>query len=224
PALAVAVVAFLVVWAAWEWIAGLVLAGASGLVAVRLIWWAAPGAVLARLGATPAGPARAPRAHNLLDGLCVAAGLAKPSLYVIDDGSANALVVATDLRRSSLVVTSGLLTRLSRIELEGALAHQLARVKSGAVLPATVAALLVGPLVRGVGPAAGATPDGTDLDDLGAVVLTRYPPGLAGALARIEEVGSGPPVSGVGARMTARLWLAPPGGHLGDRVEALRDL
>ena len=47
--------------------------------------------VLAAAHARPAEPAEFPRYHNLVEGLCAAAGLSKPSLYVVDDPAPNAL-------------------------------------------------------------------------------------------------------------------------------------
>ena len=101
-------------------------------------------AVLAVSHAVPADPATHPRLHNLVDGLCTAAGLPKPRLYVIDDPAPNALATGRDPGRASVAVTTGLLERLDRVQLEGVLAHELSHVKSHDILVSTLAVTVVG--------------------------------------------------------------------------------
>jgi heat shock protein HtpX len=109
------------------------------------------------------------------------------------------------------VLTTGLHDALSRIELEGVLSQQLSHVRDGdtalSTFVATVASLpLVGPVVAS---RAGACldPDLEQHADLVGTSVTRYPPGLAAALERIEHQPTA--VEGV-APLTAHLWLADP--------------
>src|SRR5205814_7501243 len=67
---------------------------------------------------------------TLFRSLCPAAGLPKPALVVLDDPAPNALACGRRPRDAALVVTQGLLDKLSRIELEGVLAHELSHVKA----------------------------------------------------------------------------------------------
>ena len=138
-----------------------------------------------------------------------------------------------DARRAAVVATTGLLDQLSRIELEGVLAHELCHLRSGDVVPATVASAAVqatwpGRLLAGflVGRAVDARRELAA--DVGAARLTRYPPGLAAGLERLAEVGTAVPAAPASA---AHLWFAAPGPgddglHRGleERVEALREL
>ena len=71
-----------------------------------------------------------PRYHNLVEGLCVSAGLPKPELYVIDDDAPNSFATGRNPDHAAIVVTTGLLEKLSRMELEGVLAHELAHIRS----------------------------------------------------------------------------------------------
>jgi heat shock protein HtpX len=104
-------------------------------------------AVALRLArARPASPDDYPRLHNLVEGLCVAGGLTKPRLYIIDDPAPNAFTAGRSPRHASVAVTAGLLERLTRIELEGVLAHELSRVKSDDVGLCTLAVTMVGGL------------------------------------------------------------------------------
>jgi heat shock protein HtpX len=62
--------------------------------------------------------------------LSIAANIPIPKLYVIEDDAANILATARDAKRSSLVVTTGLLKLLDREELQGVVAHELAHIRT----------------------------------------------------------------------------------------------
>src|ERR1044072_5196048 len=93
-------------------VAGPVLLVAALVVALVLAAIAYLYADRAGLGLTharPAPPAGDPRYHNLVEGLCVSAGLPKPELYVIDDDAANSFATGRNPAHASIVVTTGLL-------------------------------------------------------------------------------------------------------------------
>jgi heat shock protein HtpX len=94
--------------------------------------------------AKPADPVAHARLHNLVEGLCIAAGLPKPRVYVIDDDAPNAFATGRNPRHAAVAVTNGLLARLNRVELEGVLAHELSHVKNYDILVSTLAVTLVG--------------------------------------------------------------------------------
>lgn len=99
------------------------------------------------LAAARARPADGPeyqRYHNLVEGLCIAAGLPKPKLYVVDDPAPNAFATGRNPKHSSLAVTTGLLQMMNRVELEGVVAHELSHVKNYDILAGTVAVIAVG--------------------------------------------------------------------------------
>jgi heat shock protein HtpX len=99
------------------------------------------------LAASRAKPADGPeyqRYHNLVEGLCIAAGLPKPKLYVVDDPAPNAFATGRNPKHSSLAVTTGLLQMMNRVELEGVIAHELSHVKNYDILAGTVAVIAVG--------------------------------------------------------------------------------
>ncbi|MBI2167989.1 MAG: M48 family metallopeptidase [Actinobacteria bacterium] len=99
---------------------------------------------LAMSHARPADPVEHRRLHNLVDGLCIGAGLPKPRLYVIDDAAPNAFATGRDPEHSAVAVTTGLLDKMDRIELEGVLAHELSHVKNRDILVTTISVVLVG--------------------------------------------------------------------------------
>src|SRR5689334_24556660 len=99
------------------------------------------------LAASRAKPADGPeyrRYHNLVEGLCIAAGLPKPRLYVIDDPSPNAFATGRNPKHAAIAVTTGLLEKMNRVELEGVLAHELSHIKNYDILVSTLAVTLVG--------------------------------------------------------------------------------
>jgi heat shock protein HtpX len=106
-------------------------------------WWS--DAIALRMShARPADPVEHARLHNLVEGLCIAGGLPKPRLYVVDDPAPNAFSTGRDPRHAAVAVTTGLLAKLNRIELEGVLAHELSHIKNYDILVSTLAVTLVG--------------------------------------------------------------------------------
>jgi heat shock protein HtpX len=85
-----------------------------------------------------------PRYHNLVEGLCIAAGLPKPRLYVVEDPAPNAFAAGRNPAHAAVAVTTGLLEKMDRIELEGVLAHELSHIRNYDVLVSTIAVTLVG--------------------------------------------------------------------------------
>jgi len=85
--------------------------------------------------------------HNILENLAMTVGLPKPKLYMIDSTALNAFATGRDPEHASVAVTSGLVERLDRSELEGVLAHELSHVKNYDIRFATLVAIFVGFLV-----------------------------------------------------------------------------
>ena len=99
---------------------------------------------LAASRAKPADEQTYRRYHNLVEGLCIAAGLPKPRLYVIDDPAPNAFATGRDPKHAAVAVTTGLLERMNRVELEGVLAHELSHIRNYDILVSTLAVTMVG--------------------------------------------------------------------------------
>ena len=117
-------------------------AGAAGLA-----YWKSDAVALAMSHAKPADPEQYPRLHNIVEGLCIAAGLPKPRLYVIEDAAPNAFATGRNPRHAAVAVTTGLLDKMNRIELEAILAHELSHVKNYDILVSTLAVTMVGVVV-----------------------------------------------------------------------------
>jgi len=107
-------------------------------------YWNSDKVALAMTHAHPADPQTYARLYNLVEGLCIASGLPQPKLYIVDDPAPNAFATGRDPKHSSLAVTSGLLEKMNRVELEGVLAHELSHVKNYDIRISSIAVCLVG--------------------------------------------------------------------------------
>ncbi len=109
-------------------------------------YWKSDAIALAVSRAKPADPTEYRRLHNLVEGLCIAAGLPKPSVYIVEDPAPNAFATGRNPKHASIAVTTGLLHIMNRVELEGVLAHELSHVKNYDILVSTLAVTMVGAL------------------------------------------------------------------------------
>jgi heat shock protein HtpX len=125
-------------------VAGVAIAFVLALVLAFLSYFNSDKVALAVTGAKPADGPEYQRYHNLVEGLCIAAGLPKPRLYVIQDSAPNAFATGRNPKHSALAVTTGLLEIMNRVELEGVIAHELSHVKNYDILASTVAVTAVG--------------------------------------------------------------------------------
>jgi heat shock protein HtpX len=107
-------------------------------------YWKSDSVALAVSRAKPASVEEYARYHNLVEGLCIASGLPKPRLYVVDDPAPNAFATGRNPKHAAVAVTSGLLEKMNRIELEGVLAHELSHIKNYDILVSTLAVTMVG--------------------------------------------------------------------------------
>jgi heat shock protein HtpX len=107
-------------------------------------YWKSDAVALAVSRAKPADPEAYKRLHNLVEGLCIASGLPKPGVYVIEDPAPNAFATGRNPQHAAIAVTTGLLEKMNRVELEGVLAHELSHIKNYDILVSTLAVTMVG--------------------------------------------------------------------------------
>jgi heat shock protein HtpX len=100
--------------------------------------------VLSISRARPATKQEFPYLHNTVEGLAIAAGLPVPKLYVIDDTAPNAFATGRNPEHSAIAVTTGLLQKLNRAELEGVIAHEMAHIADYDTLLMTLTVVMVG--------------------------------------------------------------------------------
>ena len=107
-------------------------------------YWKADVIALRVSRAVPADPDQFRRLHNLVEGLCIASGLPKPGVYIVNDPAPNAFATGRNPKHAAVAVTTGLLDKMNRVELEGVLAHELSHVRNYDILVSTLAVTLVG--------------------------------------------------------------------------------
>ena len=107
-------------------------------------YWNSDKMVIKMSGAKPMDKNTHKEVYNLVENLTIATGLPMPKLYIINDPAPNAFATGRNPEHSAVAVTSGLLERLDRAELEGVLAHELSHIKNRDILVSTIAVVLVG--------------------------------------------------------------------------------
>jgi heat shock protein HtpX len=100
--------------------------------------------VLTASGAKPVDEASAPQLMNVVREMAIAANVPMPAVYIIDDSAPNAFATGRDPQHASVAVTSGLLDKLDREELQGVLGHELSHVRNFDIRFTLVVAVMVG--------------------------------------------------------------------------------
>jgi len=89
-----------------------------------------------------------PRLFNIVEEMQIASGLSRmPDVYIIDDPALNAFATGRNEEKAAVAVTSGLLQKLNRDELQGVIAHEMAHVKNRDVLLMSLCGVLLGTIV-----------------------------------------------------------------------------
>ena len=133
-------------------IAGQALGGEQGMMFALLMaagmnffaYWYSDKMALAMSGAKEVTFDDAPELHNLVSNLAQRAELPKPRVYIMDNQTPNAFATGRNPEHSAVAVTRGLITMLSRDELEGVIAHELAHIKNRDILISSIAAVMAG--------------------------------------------------------------------------------
>jgi len=82
--------------------------------------------------------------YNLVENLCITAGLPVPKIYIIEDVSPNAFATGRNPENAVVALTTGLIEILDKQELEGVIAHELSHIGNRDILLGTVVTVLVG--------------------------------------------------------------------------------
>jgi heat shock protein HtpX len=225
-----------------------------GLLMAATIYWYGPRVLLASLGARELPLAEAPALHSTVERLAMKAGVERPRLFRLADGHPRAFGVGRGASWSGVALSDGFLAMAPPAELEGVLAHELARARHRDVLVETPVALLAGWLVEAsriggwlerallfvLGPVAASivqvllSPKRVLAADAFAARVCESPHGLADALIRLEQAQE--LVSFQASPTTEPLYVVNPfepaglatmfATHppIGERVRRLRDL
>jgi len=129
---------------------------AAGLVIAILVWvvlslvayFQGDSILLGMSRAKKIRPDDHPRLYNVVEEMKIASGLEKmPDIYIIDDPALNAFATGRDPSKASVAITSGLLQKLNRDELQGVMAHEISHIKNRDVLLMAMCGILLGTIV-----------------------------------------------------------------------------
>jgi heat shock protein HtpX len=107
-------------------------------------YWFSDKIVLKMARARPVTRENARELYNIVENLSITAGLPVPKIYIIDEPAPNAFATGRNPKHAVVAVTTGLMERLDRSELEGVIAHELSHIGNRDMLVSTVAVVLVG--------------------------------------------------------------------------------
>lgn len=126
---------------------GLALAVIVGTISGLVTYYGGSGIVLATSRAREVTHEQAPVLYNVVEEMSIAGGLPMPKVYIIDDSAPNAFATGRDPEHAAVAVTSGLLQKLDRDELQGVIAHEMAHVGNFDIRYAMLVGVLVGTVV-----------------------------------------------------------------------------
>lgn len=114
------------------------------LIYVLASYYSSDELILKVVKARPANPKEHKYIINTVEGLCIAAGIPKPEIYIQDSPDINAFATGRNPKDGKICVTTGAIEHLTREELEGVLAHELAHIKNYDILFMSVVVMLIG--------------------------------------------------------------------------------
>jgi len=100
--------------------------------------------VLASSGAKEVSQESAPQLMNVVQEMALSANVPMPKVYLIDDTAPNAFATGRDPKHASVAITTGLLQKLDREELQGVIGHELSHVRNYDIRFSLLVAVLVG--------------------------------------------------------------------------------
>jgi heat shock protein HtpX len=107
-------------------------------------YWFSDKIVLGISRAKPVTKAEQPDLYNIVENLCITAGLPMPRIYIINDPAPNAFATGRNKDHAAVAVTSGLLSMMNKTELEGVIAHEISHIGNRDILLSTAVVVLVG--------------------------------------------------------------------------------
>ncbi|MBL8630218.1 MAG: zinc metalloprotease HtpX [Rhodospirillaceae bacterium] len=123
---------------------GMFLAFGVALAMNAFAYWNSDKMVLRMYGAQPLGPHDAPEFYQIVQELAARANLPMPKVYIIQNDQPNAFATGRNPENAAVAATTGLLRMLTRDEIAGVMAHELAHVKNRDTLVMTITATLAG--------------------------------------------------------------------------------
>jgi heat shock protein HtpX len=123
---------------------GMVMAFALAVIMNFGAYWFSDKIVLRMYKAQPVTEAQAPELHAMVRTLVQKAGMPMPKVYIMPEETPNAFATGRNPEHAVVAVTQGIMRLLSREELTGVLAHELAHIKHRDMLTGTIVATIAG--------------------------------------------------------------------------------
>jgi heat shock protein HtpX len=130
--------------------------GIGGLIIAFIVWgimsliafYQGDSILLGMAGARKISHDDNPRLYNIVEEMKIASGLEKvPDIYIIDDPAPNAFAVGRNPDKAAVAITSGLMQKLNRDELQGVIGHEIAHIRNRDVLLMAISGVLLGTIV-----------------------------------------------------------------------------
>jgi heat shock protein HtpX len=125
-------------------IGALVIAVGIGTISALFSYYSGDKLVLSSSHAKEISPQQAPALYDVVNEMAIAAGVPMPKVYIIEDPSPNAFATGRDPQHSSVAVTTGLLQKMNREELQGVLGHEMSHVRNYDIRFTLIVGVMVG--------------------------------------------------------------------------------
>lgn len=126
---------------------GVALALIVGAIWLLIAWNAGAGALMAFSGAKEIEKKDYPQLFNVVEELSIAAGLPMPRVFVIETDAPNAFATGSDPQHAAVAITTGLLNKLNRDEVQGVMAHEIGHIRNFDIRYTMLMAMLAGAIV-----------------------------------------------------------------------------
>lgn len=125
-------------------LAGLILGGAVAVFLTIISYFAGGSIIMAVSGAKEITHMENPRLFNVVEEMSIAGGVPMPRVFIINDSAPNAFATGRNPKKSAVAITTGLLDKLNRDELQGVMAHEVSHIKNYDILFAMLMGIMVG--------------------------------------------------------------------------------
>ena len=130
---------------------GVVMGLVAGAIAATFFgllgWYGGTGALMAFHGARQIEKRDHPQLFNVVEEVAIAAGIPMPAVYIMDEAAPNAFATGTSPENASVAITTGLLEKLDRDELQGVIAHEVGHIRNFDIRYSMLMAMLAGGIV-----------------------------------------------------------------------------
>ena len=123
---------------------GISMAVIFALIYTIITFYSGDSMILKMSGAKPVTKSEYPHLYHTIEGLTIAAGVPTPKAYVINDSALNAFATGRNPEHASVTVTTGLLNKMNRQELEGVIAHEMSHIKNYDIRMMMLTTVLIG--------------------------------------------------------------------------------